>query len=957
MRAGTNAAHHTVTSFVRSVAMRCLLTCTLSALAYWGNTLIVPISFGVHFIFGSIAVIIAAVCCKWWEAAFVALIGSIPTLGLWHHTGYIPLALGEAVFVAVTYRRFWNNPVVATTVFWLLPGTLLFLIFYQSLWSIDPRSLAVLWSQQCINSIFNALFASGLLLGVTLINQPGIRIPLQQAFFNTLVAVVFIPILAIVVFSSRERMRDIQSNVFSDTHDQAKNILHYLTLWRQQNLSAVASLARVAQERGLKPSPHLQRDMRVIHETASTFYDMFVANKAATTFGFDPPVGPNGESLIGINFADRRYFLDIAHSKAPLVSNVIRGRGGIDFPIICFVVPLLDGDATFAGFALGSYDVRKLAENIHLLVSDPIYDVTLSDAEGTIITSTAENIQPLSPVNDYFSKGVDQTSPSTYKREPAGLHPPSSQKWQNTLFGTILQIPALGWTIRVETSLGHFTREITASYIESFGQMLALTLAGMALSFLIIQWVSRPIGLLATLTTHLIKHPLPPPESAWPSSRFAEIAALVKNFAAMTEALRRRFKDLNREIDERKSTEKRLHIAIKDAQAANVAKSEFLANMSHEIRTPLAAIIGYTELLHADDIGPGEKRSSLDAIRRNSIQLSQLINDILDLAKIEAGHLKIQPEWISLDDIVAGGVEALNIRAEDKGLSLNISGEGFFPNRVLIDPTRLNQILLNIVGNALKFTEKGSIRVHFSIAKDLINPTQGTLIIVVEDTGVGISLEAQRHLFKPFVQGDATHARRYGGTGLGLALSRTIAAALGGRVTLVQSHPHLGSTFKIQVQVGLEADALWYPDLTAARRAAKIANITPLDKKELLNKQILLVEDSPDNRMLVSRMLTRYGARVMCASGGDEGITMAQQEPWDVILMDMQMPITDGYQATRILRKKGYVRPIIALTAHALPEERERCLAAGCDEHVTKPVPWGHLISVIHQLCDGMSSS
>ena len=931
---------------------RLLLIGILASLSYWGNFLDIQISFGVHFIFGSIAALIAAVWFNSLAALCVAFVGSISTFFLWHHANYIPIAVAEALFVSFTYRRFWGNIIVATTIFWLVPGALLFLLFYGGVMHIEPRGLLFLWSKQCVNGIFNSMIASGLLILASLIRYQKLRIPLQEAFFNTFVAVVFIPILSLVAMSSRERMHAIETAIGSNTSDQARNIVHYLTLWRQQNLNAVESLAKVAKQRGIKPSANIQRDMQIIHATHPNFYDIFVADKTGTTVGFHPPVGPKGEKLIGLNFSDRKYFRDIMRQKTPLISDVLLGRGGIDFPIFCFVSPILDDANTFQGFALGSYDVRLLAEAIKLLVSDSSFKVTITDAQGTIITSTSPDITPLSSISQSFFTDIVRSSESSYQRIPEKINDLPYRIWQNTAFGSIYKIPSIGWSVYVETSLGPYTQQIESFYIQSFIEMLALTVAGIGLSLFMIRWVSTPITRLAAWTTDISKELLIAKKEAWPRSHFAEISVLVENFSTMSDKLKQRFVELTKEITERKSAEVKLHIAMREAQAANVAKSEFLANMSHEIRTPLAAIIGYAELMKANDSHAQDKGLSLDAIMRNGMQLSQLVNDILDLSKIEAGHLQIQSVWVTLDDIVASGVESLRCRADQKGIQLKINGHGTFPDRVYVDPTRLNQILLNLVGNAIKFTEEGQVEVIFSLLRDPHQPHGGFLVVRIEDTGIGIAEEIQPNLFKPFAQGDATYARRYGGTGLGLALSRKLASALGGGVQLIKSNAHIGSTFEVKIRVGLMADQPWYPDLSSARKANQSPPRGPSDNKDLLGKNILLVEDSPDNRLLVSRMLERYGAHVACAASGDEGIIMAQNAAWDAVLMDMQMPITDGYKATATLRARGYKRPIIALTAHALAEEREKCLASGCDEHVTKPVPWAHLVTVINTLCD-----
>ena len=268
-----------------------------------------------------------------------------------------------------------------------------------------------------------------------------------------------------------------------------------------------------------------------------------------------------------------------------------------------------------------------------------------------------------------------------------------------------------------------------------------------------------------------------------------------------------------------------------------------------------------------------------------------------------------------------------------------------------IDPLRTRQILLNIVGNAIKFTDHGQINVCLDFETSHDQPRRGLLTILVSDTGVGIDMSDQVAIFEPFRQADSSFARRHGGTGLGLGLSRILAHAMDGSVDLIKSQKGVGSVFRIRLLVGIGENAQWCSDLASARMSSKRTSVKIPQIANLSGRRILLVEDSADNRALIGSMLKRFGAIIEFANSGEEGVALADSQCWDVILMDMQMPGIDGYQATSILRKKGYSGPIIALTAHALTEEHDHSLNVGCNAHVTKPVNWNHLVSVIADLC------
>ncbi len=377
-----------------------------------------------------------------------------------------------------------------------------------------------------------------------------------------------------------------------------------------------------------------------------------------------------------------------------------------------------------------------------------------------------------------------------------------------------------------------------------------------------------------------------------------------------------------------------------EAEAANRAKSEFLANMSHEIRTPMNAILGYSELLSDPDL-EHQRDEHLATIRRSGQHLLSIINDILDISKIEAGQLKIESVPCRLGEHVDGVVALLRPLASAKGLELSVEWCGDVPGIVRTDTTRLRQILVNLVGNAIKFTTQGGVGIQISP----VEPPPGAgaragatlLQFSVRDSGIGMTPEQVSRLFKPFVQADASTTRCFGGTGLGLAISKCLAEMMGGTVR-VESSPGIGSTFHatISVQGASEGDLA-----SPASQAPAEAN------RSLAGLRILLVEDGPDNQRLISHHLTRAGASVDLAENGEAGITRVQGSGgYDVILMDMQMPVMDGYEASRRLRGEGYRGPIIALTAHAIAGDRDKCIGAGCDDYATKPINRATLLSL-----------
>ncbi len=390
------------------------------------------------------------------------------------------------------------------------------------------------------------------------------------------------------------------------------------------------------------------------------------------------------------------------------------------------------------------------------------------------------------------------------------------------------------------------------------------------------------------------------------------------------------------------------------AEIASQAKSDFLANMSHEIRTPMTAILGYTDLLAEDgDIkqAPETRRETIATIRRNGQHLLTLINDILDMSKIEAGRMSVEQIPTSPSQLVQDVASLMRPKAMEKDLELKVEYRSEIPRQIISDPTRLRQIIVNLVGNALKFTEQGSV----TIAVELLRDAEADMLqFRVVDTGIGMSPEQVQVLsrFEAFSQADGSTTRRFGGTGLGLRISNSFTELLGGALTIT-SEEGVGSQFTATVRTGSLAGVQMLDPETAAaavqdQQALAEAPADATDAPPLEGLRILLAEDGPDNQRLISFHLSKSGAEVTIADNGQVAIdeVRAATQPFDVILMDMQMPVLDGYSAAGKLRDMGNLTPVIALTAHAMTGDRQKCLDAGCNDYLTKPIDRKKLISV-----------
>jgi signal transduction histidine kinase/HAMP domain-containing protein/ActR/RegA family two-component response regulator len=390
------------------------------------------------------------------------------------------------------------------------------------------------------------------------------------------------------------------------------------------------------------------------------------------------------------------------------------------------------------------------------------------------------------------------------------------------------------------------------------------------------------------------------------------------------------------------------------AEAANRAKSEFLANMSHEIRTPMTAILGFADVLteHANQGETSEEiREAVQTIKRNGDYLLGIINDILDLSKIEAGKMTVESIPCAVTRVVSEVLSLTRVRAQRKGLQLKSVYRSAVPTVVYTDETRLRQILINLVGNGLKFTESGSVRIETTFIED---GPQSRLQFDIVDTGLGLTQPQLDKLFKPFSQADASTTRRFGGTGLGLTISKRMAELLGGDLVVAETTPGAGSRFRLTIETGKLDETVTFEQPEEASHdegpGELIAEAKPACS--LISCRILLAEDGIDNQKLITHVLKKAGAEVTVVEDGQQAYETAlaasdQGTPFPVILMDMQMPVLDGYDATRRLRAKGYTGTIIALTAHAMSGDRDKCLDAGCDDYASKPIDRHRLIDQI----------
>ncbi len=506
--------------------------------------------------------------------------------------------------------------------------------------------------------------------------------------------------------------------------------------------------------------------------------------------------------------------------------------------------------------------------------------------------------------------------------------------------------------IDAQEEMGETVDEVEAILAQGRSQLFAASVivvfGTIILAIVLVASVTNPVAKLTVAATEAGKGNF--------NTRVAidskdELGMLGDTFNRMMDQLDQAISARDCEIQHRRKMQTDLEQAKQEAEAATEAKSSFLANMSHEIRTPMTAIMGYAENLRTDALTPEDRRAAIDVILLNSEHLLQIINDILDISRIEAGKLELEPVLCSPAQILHEVESVMRGRAQEKSIELSVEYEGRIPAHICTDAIRLRQILINLLANAVKFTGQGGVRVIAKMEQD--DDGQPAICFEVMDTGIGMTDEQASKLFHPFTQADSSTARRFGGTGLGLSISRELARKLGGDIT-VYSTPGVGSTFRVTIATGPLAGVRMLED-PGLVRATKAADNEVDMVSQLEQRKILLAEDNPTNQALIAGMLRKMGADVTVVDNGKlaQETALAAREsdrPFDMLIMDMQMPVMDGYAATSALRKAGYAGPILALTANVMSGDKQRCIEAGCNNYLGKPIDRRKLLETIQTL-------